>query len=67
MDFNSLIGLDEQKARQVLIENGYNNIETKENSKDNDLCDTKVVCAVRETENKITLICGEFYLNIGEK
>ena len=67
MDFNSLIGLDEQKARQVLIENGYNNIETKENSKYNDLCDTKVVCAVRENVNKITLICGEFYLNIGEK
>lgn len=67
MDFNSLIGLEEQKARQVLVENGYNNIETKINSKENELCDTKVVCAVRENEEKVTLVCGEFYLNIGEK
>ena len=67
MDFKNLIGLEEQKARQVLLENGYNNIETKVNSKDNDLCDTKVVCAVRENEHTITLICGEFYLNIEEK
>lgn len=67
MNFNSLIGLDEQKARQFLMENGYNNIETKINSKDNNLCDTKVVCAVRKNEKKITLICGEFYLNIEEK
>ena len=67
MDFNSLIGLEEKKARQILNENGYNNIETKINSKENDLCDTMVVCAVRENHGLITLICGEFYLNIGEK
>ena len=64
MDFNSLIGLDEEKARQFLLENGYNNIETIVNSKDNNLCDTKVVCAVRKFDKKITLVCGEFYLNI---
>ena len=66
MDFNNLIGLEEQKARQFLIENGYNNIETIINSKDNNLCDTKVVCAVRNNGERITLICGEFYLNIEE-
>ena len=33
MDFNSLIGLEEEKARQFLKKNGYNNIETKINSK----------------------------------
>ena len=64
MELNSLIGLDEQTARQVLSENGYNNIEVKLNSKDNNLCDTKVVCAVRENAGKVTLICGEFYLGI---
>ena len=64
MDFNSLIGLDEEKARQFLMENGYNNIETIVNSKDNKLCDTKVVCAVIMFDDKITLVCGEFYLNI---
>ena len=66
MDFNSLIGLDEQIARQILIKNDYNNIETILNSKDNNLCDTRVVCAVRKTNEKITLVCGEFYLNIEE-
>ena len=67
MDFNSLIGLEEKKARQFLMDNGYNNIETKINSKDNTLCDTKVVCAVRNGGQTITLICGEFYLNLEEK
>ena len=62
--FENLIGLKEKKARQFLKKNGYNNIETIINSKHNDLCDTVVVCAVREENAKITLICGEFYLNI---
>ena len=67
MDFNNLIGLSEQDARQFLLKNGYNNIETIINSKDNKLCDTKVVCAVFEKINKIILVCGEFYLNVKEK
>lgn len=67
MDFNSLIGLSEQKAKQFLLQNGYNNIETIINSKNNEKCDTLVVCAVRETEKKITLVCGEFYLNMKEQ
>ena len=62
--FENLIGLKEKKARQFLEKNGYNNIETIINSKHNDLCDTLVVCAIREKNAKITLICGEFYLNI---
>ena len=66
MDLNDLIGLEEQTARQFLIKNGYNNIETVINSKDKNLCDTRVVCAVRKTDEKITLVCGEFYLNIEE-
>ncbi len=64
MKFNSLIGLEESKARQFLLKNGYNNIETIINSKNNEKCDTLVVCAVRESESKITLVCGEFCLNI---
>lgn len=64
MELNSLIGLEEQSARQILLENGYNNIEVIINSKDNTLCDTKLVCAVRESDDVITLVCGEFYLNI---
>lgn len=67
MDFKSLIGLEEEKARQFLIENGYNNIETIINSKNNELCDTLVVCSVRYSASMVTLICGEFYLNVKEK
>lgn len=64
MDFKSLIGLDEKKARQFLEKNGYNNIETIINSKHNDLCDTLVVCAVRFDGTKVTLVCGEFCLKL---
>lgn len=61
---NSLIGLKEEDARQFLLKNGYNNIETIKNSKNNDKCDTFIVCAVRKNGDKITLVCGEFCLNI---
>ena len=67
MDFDSLIGLDEKQARQFLKKNGYNNIETIVNSKHNELVDTMVVCAIKQDGEKIVLVCGEFYLNIGEK
>lgn len=64
MDFKDLIGLDEKIARQFLEKNGYNNIETIINSKHNDLCDTLVVCAVRNNGTKVTLVCGEFYMDL---
>lgn len=64
MDFNNLIGLEEKIARQFLEKNGYNNIETIINSKHNDLCDKVMVCAVRFDGAKVTLICGEFHLNL---
>ena len=67
MDLNSLIGLQEAEARQFLKKNGYNNIETMINSKHNELVDTRVVCAVKQSGEKIILVCGEFCLNIGEK
>lgn len=64
MNFNTLIGLEEKNARQFLEKNGYNNIETIINSKHNDLCDSVMVCAVRFDGTKVTLVCGEFYLNL---
>ena len=67
MDFKSLIGLEMKKARNLLIDFGYNDIETIINSKENELNDTLVVCAVRQNKSKVTLICGEFYLNLKEK
>ena len=67
MDLKDLIGLEEKKARKVLIDFGYNDIETIINSKENELNDTLVVCAVRQNKSKVTLICGEFYFDIKEK
>ena len=66
MVFKHLIGLEENIARKLLKEIGYNYIETIKNSKHNELCDSLVVCAVRKDKNKITLVCGEFYLGIKE-
>ena len=66
MDFNDLIGLDVTDAKKVLNNFGYNDIEEVMNSKSNELCDTLVVCAVRQLGEKITLILGEFILNIKE-
>lgn len=66
MEFNDLIGLDVTDAKKVLNNFGYNDIEEVINSKSNDMCDTLVVCAVRESNKKITLILGEFFLNIKE-
>lgn len=62
MDFENLIGLDEQTARKILQENGYNNITTILNSKENEKCNTTLVCAVKNFGENITLICGEFYI-----
>ena len=67
MDLKDLIGLELSKARQVLTDLGYNNIEVKLNSKKDGLSDSLVVCAVREDDSKIVLICGEFFLNLKEK
>ena len=63
-DILSVIGLEESKAISVLKQNGFENIKVTINSKHNDLCDTKLVCGVRQNEDCVTLICGEFFLAI---
>ena len=65
-DFDSLIGLDETSARKILAENGFNKIKTVINSKQNDKTDTLVVCATNFCGDFVTLVCGEFYLNLKE-
>ena len=66
MDLKDLIGLEVKKAKKILSEFGYNDIEEIINSKDNELCDTTMVCAVRKNGTKVTLVCGEFFLNVKE-
>lgn len=66
VDFDSLIGLKESDAKQILTSFGYKNIITVINSKQNQKCDTMLVCAVRQNKEskEVTLICGEFFINI---
>ena len=66
MDFKDLIGLEVNAAKKILAKFGYNDIEEVINSKSNEQCDSLVVCAVRNDDGKITLILGEFFLNIKE-
>lgn len=61
MDFNTLIGLDAEEAKIILKQNNFNNIEVKINAKEDDKCNTTLVCAVKQEGNCITLICGNFY------
>lgn len=63
-DFNSLIGLEKDEAENILRANGYNDIKLKINSVHNDKTDTLVVCATKLCGDCVTLVCGEFYLNI---
>ena len=62
MDFNTLIGLEEFEAKQILTQNGLDDIETIINAKIDERCNRTLVCAVRQTKNHITLICGRFYI-----
>ena len=63
-DFEKLIGLEKEKAEDILHELGYKDIEIVINSKRNELCDSLLVCKADENEGKVTLICGEFYLKL---
>ena len=62
MDFNTLIGLDVSEAKSILNQNNFVNIIVKINAKEDDKCNTNLVCAVRQDKDLITLICGSFYL-----
>ena len=62
MNFDDLIGLEESEARKILAQNGYNNINTFINSKEDNKCNKALVCAVKQADDGITLICGEFYI-----
>ena len=65
-DYNHLIGLTQNEAIEILKADGIADIETILNVDHNDKCDTTLVCAVRVSDNKATLICGEFYLDFNE-
>ena len=69
-DFDSLIGLEIEKAKALLNDSGFNNIEIVLNTdkRQKNECDTILVCAVRVADDSIRLICGEFLFQLkGEK
>lgn len=63
-NFNDLIGLEVQIAKEKLEQSGIKNVRVVENAEHNDKCDTSIVCAVRENLDGVTLICGEFLVNL---
>lgn len=69
-DFDSLIGLEIEKAKALLNDAGFDNIEIVLNTdkRQKNECDTILVCAVRVADDSIRLICGEFLFQLkGEK
>ena len=63
-DANSLIGLEVSRAKEILQNAGFKNIDIVLNAETNDKCDTILVCAAYERDGSITLICGEFLMEI---
>ncbi|MBQ4542314.1 MAG: hypothetical protein IJA23_05655 [Clostridia bacterium] len=65
-DFDSLIGLEIEKAKALLNDAGFNNIEIVLNTDKRQKyeCDTILVCAVRVADDSIRLICGEFLFQL---
>ncbi len=65
-DIDSLIGLELEKAKALLIGAGFKNIEVILNTdkKQKIEYDTVLVCAVRVADDSIKLICGEFLFQL---
>ena len=65
-DFDSLIGLEIEKAKSLINDAGYKNIEIVLNTdkRQNYDYDTILVCAVRVADDSIRLICGEFLFQL---
>lgn len=63
-DLNGLIGLEITKAKEILMQNGFDDINIISNFEHNDKCDTIIVCAARIQDGTPTLVCGEFFLEL---
>ncbi len=65
-NFEALIGIDEPEARKLLIDSGYNKINTINNDKNNNKTNTQIVCKASYDGDCVTLICGDFITNFKE-
>ena len=59
-DFSTLIGLEINKAKTILNQNEYFDITEINNSSSSENCNITLVCAVRENNGAVTLVCGSF-------
>ncbi len=66
-DFLSLVGKEEKKAIEILKNAGFKHIITMQNSKQNSLCDTSIVCNVKFDGNEVKLYVGDFRLEFEER
>ena len=62
MDFDDLIGLDIDSAKNKLLENGYTNINIVNNYKSDEKCNEMLVCLAKQTNDLVTLVCGNFFI-----
>lgn len=62
MNLDSLIGLEVDYAKSLLIEKGYKNIKIINNFKDDDRCNKELVCLAKKIDDEITLVCGKFFI-----
>ena len=61
----NIVGLEKDEAVKILNSEGIEKVNVIINSKYNELCDTQIVCSAKEhLDGSVTLICGEFYLNL---
>ena len=58
----NLIGIEPEKAIEILKESGYKKINTIINAKDNEKCNKILVCSVKYDSDTATIICGKFYI-----
>ena len=63
-DFNSIIGLCESEAVQILKSHGFGNINIVLNSHEREGCDTRLVTSVKYNDDSVTLVVSDFKLEI---
>ena len=62
MNFDDLIGLEVERAKNILVKNGYTKINIVNNYKSDEKCNELLVCLVKQTNDLVTLVCGSFFI-----
>jgi hypothetical protein len=62
MNFDELIGMQVCRAKDILVKNGYTNINIVNNYKSDEKCNELLVCLAKQTNDLVTLVCGNFFI-----